>query len=168
MSILSYLFFKAVCLNYITVKRKMEAEKRTEAEIRVVLERMAKAYENKDVDAVMSCYAPDPDVVSIGTGKDEKYIGPEQLRRAHERDFAQSESISMTFDGLSVSTAAAGKVAWFASDITVHVEASGKHLTLSGRLTGVVENRGGKWLLVQGHFSLPAAEQPEGQSFPEQ
>ncbi|MBN1762244.1 MAG: nuclear transport factor 2 family protein [Methanomicrobia archaeon] len=146
----------------------MKADKKTEAEIRAVLERMAEAYENKDVDAVMSCYAPDPDVVSIGTGKDEKYIGPEQLRRAYERDFTQSESVAMTFDWLSVSTAAAGNVAWLASDITIHVQVSGKHLTLSGRLTGVVENRGGNWLLVQGHFSLPAAEQPEGQSFPEQ
>ncbi|HUV01974.1 MAG TPA: nuclear transport factor 2 family protein [Desulfobacteria bacterium] len=145
----------------------MKADKKTEAEIKAVLERMAEAYQNNDVDAVMGCYAPDPGVVSIGTGNDEKYIGPEQLRQAYERDFAQSESVSMTFDWLSVSIAAAGNVAWVASDITVHVLVSGKDLTFSGRLTGVMENRDGNWLIVQGHFSLPAAEQPDGQSFPE-
>jgi ketosteroid isomerase-like protein len=129
---------------------------------------MAEAYQNNDFDAVMCCYASDPDVVSIDTGKDEKYSGPEQLRHAYERDFAQSESVSMTFDWLLVSAAAAGNVAWLASDITVHVHVSGKDRTLSGRQTGVMENRDGNWLLVQGHFSLPAAEQPDGQSFPGQ
>ena len=145
----------------------MKADRKTAAEIQAVLDRMAEAYRNNDVDAVMRCYAPDPDVVSIGTGKDEKYIGPEQLRHAYERDFAQSESVALTFDWLSVSIAAAGNVAWFASDITVHVQVSGKDLTFSGRLTGTMENRDDKWLIVQGHFSLPAIEQPEGQSFPE-
>jgi hypothetical protein len=28
-----------------------------------------------------------------------------------------------------------------------------------------VEQRGGRWLLMQTHFSLPAAEQAEGRSF---
>jgi SnoaL-like domain len=36
---------------------------------------------------------------------------------------------------------------------------------LAGRFTTVLEQRDDRWLLVQSHFSLPAAEQAEGRSF---
>lgn len=145
----------------------MKADKEIEAAVRAVLEKMAEAYRKKDVDGLMSLYVSDPDVVSIGTGKDEKYIGLAQLRKAYERDFAQSQSVAITFDWLSVSADATGDIAWFASDITVRAKVSGKEVTFPGRLTGVMENRAGNWLIVLGHFSLPAAGQQEGHSFPE-
>lgn len=34
------------------------------------------------------------------------------------------------------------------------------------RLTVVLERRGGSWLWVQAHLSLPAPAQAEGESFP--
>lgn len=146
----------------------MKADKKVEVEIRNLLEKMAEAYRKKDIGSVMSCYAIGSDVVSYGTGKDEKYIGQEQMRKAYERDFAQSESVALAFDWLAISTNRTRNVAWFASDITVRAKVSGKEVTLPCRLTGVMEKRSGSWLIVQGHFSLPAAEQPEGQSFPGQ
>jgi hypothetical protein len=45
------------------------------------------------------------------------------------------------------------------------VEAGGQKLNFPGRFTGVFEKRNGKWLVVQAHFSLPAA-QAEGESVP--
>jgi len=36
---------------------------------------------------------------------------------------------------------------------------------LTGRFTAVPERRNGRWLLMQTHFSLPAAEQAEDRSF---
>jgi ketosteroid isomerase-like protein len=48
---------------------------------------------------------------------------------------------------------------------TVQARVDGQDLTLTGRFTAVLEQRGDRWLLVQTHFSLPAAEQAEGQSF---
>lgn len=146
----------------------MKADRKVEVGVRILLEKMAEAYRKKDVEGVMSCYAVGPDVVSYGTGKAEKYVGPVQMRKAYERDFAQSESVALTFDWLSVSTDKNRNVAWFASDITVRAKVSGKEVTLPGRLTGVMEKRAGNWLIVQVHFSLPAAEQPEGRSFPGQ
>jgi ketosteroid isomerase-like protein len=158
--------FKSPAILWVSCET-MNANKKTEADVRAVLERMLDAYRTKDLDGVMSCYAPDPDLVSIGTGRDEKTLGPGPLRRQYERDFAQSESVAMTFDWLSVSANAAGSVAWVASDATVHAKVRGEEMTFQGRLTGVLENRKGTWLIVQVHFSLPAAEQPAGESFPE-
>ena len=61
----------------------------------------------------------------------------------------------------------AALAAWAATDATFKAQVGEEELTLEGRLTLVLENRGGKWLIVQGHFSLPAAAQAEGESFPE-
>jgi hypothetical protein len=37
---------------------------------------------------------------------------------------------------------------------------------MPARATFVLEKRDGKWLIVQGHYSAPAAGQEEGQSIP--
>ena len=58
----------------------------------------------------MECLAPDADVVLYGTGADEKRIGPEQIQSQDERDWAQTESIAMSFPWSSIS--GAGTVAW--------------------------------------------------------
>jgi len=36
---------------------------------------------------------------------------------------------------------------------------------MPARVSIVLENRGGKWLIVHSHFSTPAAGQQEGYSF---
>ena len=142
----------------------MKADKGIEAEVRATLEEMAKMYSKKDVEAVMRFYAPDPDLVVFGTGKDELARGLDQLREGYERDFEQAESIAMSFDWLSVS--AVGDIAWFASEISWEAQVSGEAITLPGRFTGVMEKRGGNWIILQAHFSLPSDDQAEGESFP--
>jgi ketosteroid isomerase-like protein len=102
-------------------------------------------------------------VVGIGTGPDEWRVGPEQFKTQIERDFAHSEALSVEYEPLVVSEA--GPVAWVAGRATVQAWVDGQDLTLTGRFTAVLEHRGGRWLLVQTHFSLPAAEQAEGRSF---
>ena len=56
-------------------------------------------------------------------------------------------------------------MAWVAGRATVQARVDGQDLTLTGRFTAVLEQRQGRWLLMQTHFSLPAAEQAEGRSF---
>jgi hypothetical protein len=111
----------------------------------------------------MACFAPDADVVMYGTGADEKRVGPDQIRLQAERDWSQSDEVSLGLDWVSVS--AAGPVAWAAVDATFSVRAGGESMSFPARLTTVLENRSGDWLLVQAHFSFPAAGQEEGQSF---
>jgi hypothetical protein len=41
-------------------------------------------------------------------------------------------------------------------------------MTLPARITFVLEQRGGQWLIVQGHFSFPATGQAEGEAFPQE
>lgn len=142
----------------------MKADARTEVAVMTVLNRFAEDYAKRELEGVLALFAPDSDVVMFGSGADEKRVGLAEIKALVERDWSQSDAASFTYGWTSVS--AAGPVAWVAADVTFKAKVGGQEVTLLGRLTGVLENRAGNWLLVQGHFSLPAATQAEGESFP--
>jgi ketosteroid isomerase-like protein len=141
----------------------MRASPQTQAAVQAALQQWKDAYTQRNLDRALAVIAPDDDVVGIGTGLDEWRVGPQQFKAQVERDFAQSEALSLDYEPLVVSEA--GPVAWVAGRATVRARVDGQDLTLTGRFTAVLEQRDGRWLLVQTHFSLPAAEQAEGRSF---
>ena len=142
----------------------MKADARTEAAVMSTLRKLFEGYESRDMDSVLSCHAPDPDLVAIGTGVDEKSLGLNEVRVHLERDLAQSEAVSIELGWSRVS--AAGSVAWVAGDAIIHAKVSGQEISFPGRFTAVLEQRKGRWFIMQRHFSMPASEQAEGESFP--
>lgn len=142
----------------------MKADAQTEAALMATLEQFKQAYKQRDIERFLALFAPDPDVVLIGTGADEKRVGLAEIQMQAERDWAQSEAISWEWGWSSVS--AAGSVTWVAADAIGHIKVAGQEMHLPLRLTGVLEHRGDKWLWVQMHASIPAPEQTEGESFP--
>jgi ketosteroid isomerase-like protein len=141
----------------------MRASPTTQAAIQATLEQWADAYSERDLDRALALVATDDDVVGIGTGQDEWRIGPEEFRAQIERDFSQAEALSVQYEPAVVSEA--GSVAWVAGRATVQARVDGQDLSLAGRFTVVLERRAGRWLLMQTHFSVPAADQAEGRSF---
>ena len=143
----------------------MKADAKTEAAVLAVLDKFAERYSKRDLDGVMALFAPDPDLVLIGTGADETRIGFDEARAQFERDWSQSDAVSMKLDPRSVS--AGGSVAWIVADMTNRGVISGQDVTVGPlRVTTVLEQREGRWLIVQIHASAPMAEQPEGESWP--
>jgi uncharacterized protein (TIGR02246 family) len=140
-----------------------ECQRKNHARDRGVLEGMTHAYKTRNLEAFMTCFAPDSDVVVYGTGADEKRIGPEQIRFQVERDWSQSESAEMAFTWRTIE--AAGDVAWAALDGAFNVRAGGQAISLPARASVVFEKRDGKWIIVHSHFSTPPASQEEGRSF---
>ena len=112
----------------------------------------------------MALFAPDPDLVFIGTGADEKRVGLDELKTQVERDWSQSESLYWEWGWSSIS--AAGSVAWVAVDAVGHARVASQEMALPLRITAVLEHRGAQWLMVQAHASLPASGEAEGESFP--
>jgi ketosteroid isomerase-like protein len=141
----------------------MRASPQTQAAVEATLRQWAEAYTARDLDQALALIAPDDDVVGIGTGQDEWRVGLEQFRAQIERDFSQAEALSVEYEPLVVSEA--GSVAWVAGRASVQARVDGQDLGLAGRFTAVLEHRDDRWLLLQTHFSLPAAEQAEGRSF---
>ena len=143
----------------------MKADAQIEPEVVEVMKRYNEAYAERDVDGVVALFAPDPDVVIIGTGEEGKRIGLNEIKAQLERDFTQSQAASIEFIWYSVSSE--DSVAWIAADCIAHVNmAGGKEITLPVRSTAVLEQRAGRWLIVQSHASIPSVGQSEGESFP--
>jgi len=142
----------------------MKADVKTEAEVMNVMSQSMEAFVKRDLDALLSLYSHDPDLVVIGTGGDEKRVGLAEIKALFERDFTQFDDASFKFGWHSVS--AAGSVAWVAVDLILNLKASGQETSLQVRLTNVLEKRAERWLIVQEHGSLPAAGQEEGTAFP--
>jgi len=141
----------------------MKADAKTTEEVMATVKRFTDAYQARNLQGVLACFVPDADLVLYGTGADEKRIGPEQARAQVERDWAQSDSIALSFGWSSVS--AAGSVAWVAMDGSFTVRAGGSEMKVPARVSLVLENRAGRWLIAHMHFSTPAAGQADGQSF---
>jgi uncharacterized protein (TIGR02246 family) len=141
----------------------MRADPKTEAEVVNIVKQGLEAFTKRDLDAVLAFFAPDPDVIVIGTGGDEKGVGLGEIRKILGRAFAQFEEASFKFGWHSVS--AADSVALLAADVTLYVKTGDRQITEQIRLTVVLEQRGGRWLIIQWHDSLPAAGQKEGQAF---
>jgi ketosteroid isomerase-like protein len=141
----------------------MKADNQTASEVKAVLASFADAYARRDLKAVMACVANDDDMVMYGTGADERRVGPKEVETQAQRDWDQTESAAMRFDKIAVS--AAGNVAWAAIDGAFELRAGGQNMKMPTRASVVLEKRGGKWLIVHAHFSMPSGGQEPGNSF---
>jgi class 3 adenylate cyclase len=137
---------------------------RAEAAARAVPYKLAEAYARRDIEALAALFADDPDVLWVGTGPDEKRIGPLELRAQFERNLEQSEILLFRFDWVKAATI--GPAAWVAADGSMQATFRGWEINVPVRFTAVLRAQGDDWVIIQAHLSCPAAGQAEGESFP--
>jgi ketosteroid isomerase-like protein len=141
----------------------MKADAKTQSAVISVIDSMWKAYAKKDVDDVMSHYLPDPDLVVMGSGKDEVYYGSASCRKGLRRDFSQADGIKGRISKPRVSVC--GRAAWLIAGCEFTATVGKEKVVMNGRVTSVLEKRRGKWLIAQWHFSMPYTGQAEGESW---
>ena len=132
----------------------MKASPEIEAAVLTTITDSWDAYRLRDVEGVLSFYSADPDLVAVGTGHDERFVGREALRAGLVNDFSQGNEAALRITWASVS--GVGNVAWVTADCVVDATVSGRTVSVLGRLTAVLEKREEKWFIMQTHFSLPA------------
>src|ERR1700686_2982574 len=93
------------------------------------------AYHAQDLATLLCFYAPDADVVVIGSTKDEKCMGLTEIREAYERDFGQSNPVLLEFTWISVSNM--GPICWVAAECLAHASSEEEAISLPARLTAV-------------------------------
>jgi ketosteroid isomerase-like protein len=135
-------------------------------EVKAALDDWSESYIRRDIKRLLEHIAPEPEVTMFGTGLDERRSGLNAIKLQAERDWAQTDAAAFIFGTPVIGSTLNGDVAWVAADMTFRVEAGGNEMAFPGRFTGTFEKRSGKWLVVQAHFSLPAA-QDEGESVPQ-
>lgn len=135
-----------------------------EGEIIGALNEIMEAFESGDADRVLAHFPAHDDFVNYGTNADERMVGRAALRSGVQRDPSQSPSIKFDLDWTHVGTS--GNVAWIAGDVTINVEMpDGQAMAFPARMTGVLQNYDGRWLVEQTHLSVPAPSQAEGNPF---
>ena len=122
--------------------------------IRRRVEDAVKALNAKDIEGVMSLYAPD--LVSFDIVPPLRYAGADNKRRAWQEAFAAWAG-HFTYEVSDLDVAAHGDVAFVHSLNHVTATLAGGHTTdLWLRWTACFRRIGGTWLVVHDHASVPA------------
>jgi uncharacterized protein (TIGR02246 family) len=124
----------------------------SETELLEVLERFCSALADRDAEAVMRLFIPDPDVVVI-TSEAPLLRGPVELRRFLDRYVAGPTTYSWEWQRHDVSIA--GSVAWLLADGTETAATEDRLQRHPYRMTMVLEHHEHRWLLRQVHGSSP-------------
>jgi len=131
----------------------MRADQETREAVNEILEKMARAIAAKDITAYMSLFAKDPNMLTVGLEEAEMNIGANQLQTRMQETFKEAETISLKYGWTTIK--GNGPVAWVASHPTYNIKKKGQEaLSISTRLTGILEKTDGNWLWVQMHFSM--------------
>lgn len=130
-------------------------------EIAGLLDALASAYSAKLSDQAVELFTED--AVVVGTGADELRFGLEEVRAQIERDISQADALRASYGGLRVGSM--GDVAWFYASLVAEVTIGEDEITMSMRFTATAVRSDQGWRVCQAHFSLPFAEQAEGESF---
>jgi uncharacterized protein (TIGR02246 family) len=124
----------------------------TETELIEVLERFCSGFADRDAEAVMRLFVPDPDVVVI-TSEAPLLRGSVELRRFLDRYVAGPTTYSWEWQRHDVSMT--GSVAWLLAEGTETTASADRLERHSYRMTMVLERREARWLVRQVHGSSP-------------
>jgi SnoaL-like protein len=120
-------------------------------EVLLALGELRAAVSERRIEGVMALFAPDADTTLIGSSEGEVARGPIELRATLEELFASPSTFSWAWDDVHISSA--GGVAWLSLDGMLVVDGTPDR---PYRITGVLEQRSGRWLWTLFHGSEPS------------
>ena len=130
----------------------MQVDAATKTELIEVLDRFCSAFADRDAEAVMRLFAPDPGVVVV-TSEEPLLRGPAELKRFLDRYVEGPTTYSWEWDRHDVSTA--GSVAWLLAEGTETAATEDRLEQHPYRMTILCKRSQGRWLLIQVHGSSP-------------
>jgi len=138
-------------------KNDTKAEIRTNVEaLRAVLLAHDKALSEKNLDAVMATFSSDPTTVMMGTGSEERWMGPQEIKSAYTEIFKDYDANTLQTDCSGWKTGAGdgvGKMAWLAAVCTAKDSFQGKVRDYKLNVTATLVNQDGNWRFVSLHMS---------------
>jgi len=111
----------------------------------------------KDLDRLFSIMAQDDDFFIFHPDAKSTVTGFEMFRQTAEKSWMNPafQATDYAIRDLRVKFAEAGNAAWYACFLDDHALWNGKPIGWdNARWTGTLEKRGGRWVIVQMHFSF--------------
>ena len=115
----------------------------------------------KDQRALFECFAQDTGFFIFHPDSKSTIVGFEAFRKLAEDVFMDPKfrATDSRFKDVRIQLAKSGEVAWYSCLLDDHGEWDGRKTGWDdARWTGVLEKRGGRWVIVQMHFSLASDE----------
>jgi hypothetical protein len=151
--LLSIPIFLLLIFSCSTNQVDLESERQ---QVKTVLDDFIVAHETKDLDLLSSCFSAKPDILILGTDKDELWVDKKSMIDAQRRAYAAFDKVKLSVREKVLKMDKSGKTSWFYMKVDWFVESKGEKYKFDDvRTTGVLENLGGKWRIVQIHTSLP-------------
>jgi len=123
-----------------------------ESAVLAVLERFRLGWEALDADAVLACFADDPQIVVIGTDADEYWRGFDALIEPFRTMVgAFTDPVYRWVEPPQIHVQ--GDVAWADARLDTSLTADEQRLAVLMRTSWVLR-RGTRWEIVQAHFSV--------------
>jgi len=145
----------------LTVAGPSEAGKATgaAAEIEAVDTKFVEAFNKEDVETVVALYAEDATVMM--PGPELWHSGAAAIRKSFTDFFADCDSPALMLHHTQYKVS--GNVGYGLGlfDLSHKDAKTGEMMTAKGRWSSVFEKRGGKWVYVVDHASVPMAPPPD-------
>jgi ketosteroid isomerase-like protein len=126
-----------------------------EDEIRALEHRFADAFKAKDVDRIMANYAHSQDLLFFDVVPRPTYLGWEAYKKDWQSFFDSIGPVAL-FEVRDLAVSVDGNVAYsYSFQHYLAKTKTGGSRNVTVRVTDVYRKRGGKWLIVQEHVSVP-------------
>jgi uncharacterized protein (TIGR02246 family) len=151
-----------VLLLALGISQAGQTDAKAEAGIKKLMESYRAAVGKQDLAGVMKSFADGPDIVVMGTGPGELYVGKESIENAYRAFFSnfQTEKNKITWMKSGVN----GNAAWIlGTSLITQAQKKGKN-EFEMNWSAVLEKKGDEWKIVALHFSHltgPAEQAPE-------
>jgi hypothetical protein len=123
-----------------------------EEAVLAVLERFRTGWEHLDADAVLGCFAVDPQIVVIGTDEEEYWRGFDALVKPFRTMVGTfSDPVYRWLEPPHIQLQ--GDMAWADARLDTSLTTGGERLAVLMRTSWVLR-RGDRWEIVQAHFSV--------------
>lgn len=134
----------------------MEPPAAVKAAVHEMLAAITGAVESRNLESALALYSPDADAVLVSAEMGGTARGPVEIEAFLQRFFSQPFTFRWRWD--DVRTSMCGSVAWvFADGEATRVYDSGDCSVMPYRMTLVLENRDGRWMIQHYHGSAPVA-----------
>jgi ketosteroid isomerase-like protein len=143
-----------------TPKAEVLDIEKEKAAVSAKLDQWFRAIDVKDVEMLEETICDDAEVVFFGTDAQERWIGRDDFMAAQKEFFKATSDSRMEIYNKTVQLSQSGTVAWASCMMNWDIMSEDQPIHLEGlRLTCTFEKRDGRWVIVQGHASVPVSGQ---------
>ncbi|MBN2156716.1 MAG: nuclear transport factor 2 family protein [Candidatus Lokiarchaeota archaeon] len=125
-----------------------------ENEVKRVLDLLAEAFADKDIEKYKMLYEDHPNLVIYGSQKGEKWTNLAEYIKSVSNNWELVDNLELTYDWQRIDVNPKGTIAWIATDMCFTTTSGGQNMKIPGRFTAVLVKSNTKWRMVQSHFSM--------------